>query len=260
MEQDLLRAVEDGVATLTFNRPRTLNALDPEYLGRFVDMLRALEEDAAVRVIVLTGAGRAFSSGGDRGFLRDLTRMTPEQTRAVVYRHFLGAARAIRLSAKPVVAAVNGAAIGAGCELAVACDFRVVAREAFFCENWIELGLMPPLGGMFLLPRLVGLERATNMVLRAQRVYGEEALRIGLATACVEADALMPAALEIARELAARSPRALAAARQCLRRGQQGTLEGEWEFNLQAQAMLFAGPDFSESLAALAERRAPVYR
>ena len=108
---------------------------------------------------------------------------------------------------------------------------------------------------MYLLPRLVGLERANNMVLRAQRVHGEEALRIGLATACVEPGALRASAMEIARELAARSPRALAAARQGLRRGMDGSLEGEWEFNLQAQALLFAGPDFGEALAAMNEKR-----
>ena len=165
----------------------------------------------------------------------------------------------MKLSAKPTIAAVNGAAIGAGCELAVACDFRVVSREAFFCENWIELGIIPPLGGMYLLPRLIGLERASNMVLRAQRVYGEEAVRIGLATVCVEPTALAASALEIARELAARSPRALAAARQGLRRSMEGTLEGEWEFNLQAQAMLFAGRDFGEAVAAMNEKRKPVF-
>lgn len=259
MDDELLTSIEAGVATLTFNRPKTLNALDPAYLAHFITAFRALEDDASVRVIVLTGAGRAFSSGGDRDFLNALVRLPPEKTREIVYRHFLGAVRAVKLSAKPTIAAVNGAAIGAGCELAVACDFRVVSREAFFCENWIELGLIPPLGGMFLLPRLIGLERATNMVLRAQRVYGEEALRIGLATACVEPAALAGAALEIARELAARSPRALAAARQGLRRGLEGTLEGEWEFNLQTQSMLFTGRDFGEAVAAMNEKRKAVF-
>jgi len=259
MNDDLLTSVEAGVATITFNRPKTLNALDPDYLARFIDAFRALEDEAAVRVIVLTGAGSAFSSGGDRGFLNELVRLPPEKTRELVYRHFLGAVRAVKLSAKPTIAAVNGAAIGAGCEIAVACDFRVVSSEAFFCENWVELGLIPPLGGMFLLPRLVGLERASNMVLRSQRVGGEEAVRIGLATACVASAALMDAALEIARELAARSPRALAAARLGLRRGQQGTLEGEWEFNLQTQAMLFTGGDFGEAVAAMNEKRKAVF-
>lgn len=259
MDDELLTGIDAGVATLTFNRPKSLNALDPAYLARFITAFRALEDDATVRVIVLTGAGRAFSSGGERGFLNELVRLPPEKTREIVYRHFLGAARAVKLSSKPTIAAVNGAAIGAGCELAVACDFRVVSRDAFFCENWIELGLIPPLGGMFLLPRLIGLERATNMVLRAQRVYGEEALRIGLATACVEPAALAGAALEIARELAARSPRALAAARQGLRRGLEGTLEGEWEVNLQTQSMLFTGRDFGEAVAAMNEKRKAVF-
>src|SRR5690606_8610999 len=139
-----------------------------------------------VRAIVITGEGRGFCAGATRQFLKDVSQMPAHEIRDTVYASFQGVARTIKLSEKPTVAAVNGPAIGAGCEFALAPDLRVTTQKAFFQENWIDLGLIPPLGGMFLLPRMIGLERASNMVLRSQRVYGEESVRIGLATECVD--------------------------------------------------------------------------
>lgn len=259
MNKELLTKVESGVATVTFNRPEVMNGLTPAYLHQFISAVQSFERDESVRVIVLTGAGKAFSSGGDKAFLRELLSMTPAQIRDTVYGSFLGATRTVKLCSKPTVAAVNGPAVGAGCEIAVACDFRLVAENAFFCENWITLGLIPPLGGMMLLPRLIGLERANNMVMRATRVYGPEAKAIGLATECVAGDRLEQLVHEFANELAGRPRAALAVAKQGLRRGMEGTLAGEWEFNLQAQAMLIGGPDFAEALAAIEEKRKPVF-
>ena len=259
MDQQLITQVDGGVGTITFNRPEVMNGLNPDYLQRFIAALQAFERDAAVRVIVLTGAGKAFSSGGDKAFLRELTRMTPAQIRDTVYNSFLGATRSIKLCSKPTIAAVNGPAVGAGCEIAVACDFRIVAEDAFFCENWIDLGLIPPLGGMMLLPRLIGLERASNMVMRAKRVYGPEAKAIGLASECVAPTEFAQTVSAFAADLAGRSRNALAIAKQGLRRGMEGTLAGEWEFNLQVQAMLISGPDFAEAVSALENKRRPMF-
>jgi enoyl-CoA hydratase/carnithine racemase len=210
-------------------------------------------------VLLFTGAGQDFSSGGDKGFLHELKAMTPAEVREVVYAAFLGAVRTVKLCRKPTVAAVNGAAVGAGCELAVACDFRLVTPKSFFHENWSAIGLIPPLGGMYLLPRLIGLERAANMVMRAQRVYGEEAVDIGLATKCVALDKLAEEAAAFALDLARRSPNALALAKVGLRRGMEGTLAGEWDFNVMAQSTLITGRDFAEALAAMDEKRPPVF-
>ncbi len=115
-----------------------------------------------MRVIVFTGAGKGFSSGGDRDFLNDVTRMSPFEIKQAVYENFQGATKAVKLCPKPTIAAVNGAAIGAGCELALACDFRIAAESAYFLESWVHLGIIAPLGGMFLLPQLVGLTKATE--------------------------------------------------------------------------------------------------
>jgi enoyl-CoA hydratase/carnithine racemase len=132
---------------------------------------------------------------------------------------------------------------------------RLVTPEAFFLENWIELGIVPPLGGMFLLPRLIGLERATNMVMRGVRVSGEEAVAIGLATKLVASEALAAEAQTFAEDLARRSPAALAVAKAGLRRGMESTLAGEWEFNVQAQSILISGADFRAAVSALDNSR-----
>lgn len=259
MEAELDVRIENRVATLTFNRPAVRNALTPALLERLIATIAELEADDVVRVLVLTGAGDSFSSGGDRDFLRALTAMTPQEIGRTVYRAFAGAAKAIKLCAKPTIAAVNGAAVGAGCELAVACDFRLVTPQTFFLENWIELGIIPPLGGMFLLPRLIGLERAANMIMRGSRVGGAEAVAIGLASKLVAVEALAAEARAFADDLARRSPRALAVAKAGLRRGLEGTLAGEWEFNIQAQSLLIGGPDFREAISAIDEKRPPVF-
>jgi enoyl-CoA hydratase/carnithine racemase len=258
-DQELLITIEDGVGSIAFNRPQVRNSLTPALLQRFISKFQQLEENDAVRVIVLTGVGKAFSSGGDMDFLRDLTQMTQIEIRTMVYRSFQGAARAIKLCSKPTIAAVNGPAIGAGCELAVMCDFRIVARDAYFCENWIEIGAIPPLGGMYLLPRLIGVERANNMILRATRVYGEEAKAIGLASEVVDQDGLADAVRAFAGDLARRPRHALAVARQGMRRGQESTLAGEWEFNVHAQSALLKGDDFGEFVQAMQEGRKPVF-
>jgi enoyl-CoA hydratase/carnithine racemase len=260
MANELLTTVRDGIGTITFNRPDVMNAVAPPQLEEFIAAMQKLEADDAVRVIVITGAGKAFCAGGDMGFLQALTKMSPDEIKRTVYRAFLGATRTVKLCPKPTIAAVNGAAVGAGCEIAVACDFRLMSTKGFFWENWIDIGVIPPLGGMFLLPRLIGLERASNMVMRSTRVYGEEAKAIGLATEVCEPEALMERAMSFAGELARRSRQALAIAKQGLRRGLESSLSSEWEFNLQAQAMLISGPDFAEAVAAIEAKRPPVFK
>jgi len=259
MSEELLHEVKDSVATITFNRPETRNGLTPAYLGRFIELFKWLEADPSVRVLMLTGAGPDFSSGGDKSFLHNLKTMSSAEVHDVVYGAFLGAVRTVKLCQKPTVAAVNGAAVGAGCEIAVACDFRVVTPKSFFHENWTAIGLIPPLGGMYLLPRLIGLERASNMIMRAQRVCGEEAIAIGLASKLTTPEQLPEESRAFALDLARRSPAALAMAKVGLRRGMEGTLVGAWEFNIMAQGTLIKCDDFAKALDAMDAKRQPVF-
>jgi enoyl-CoA hydratase/carnithine racemase len=259
LSNELLTRVEHGVAFITLNRPEKRNALTPDFLREFIAAVAAFEEDPAVRVLLLTGAGPDFSSGGEIKFLRTVQKMPQDEIRKNIYGAFLGAVKTFKLCSKPTVAAVNGGAVGAGCELAIAADFRVVGPKSFLHENWTAVGTIPPLGGMYLLPRLVGLERATNMIMRAQRVYGEEAIAIGLATKLAADGNVLETATELARDIAKRSPKALAWAKVGLRRGMEGTMAGEWDFNLLAQGTLVSGPDFAEWLDAIEAKREPVY-
>ena len=260
MSEELQIRVEDRVGHIVFNRPETHNGLVPAFLLDVIEAVKSFDADPGVRAMLFTGNGKNFSSGGDKAFLREVQQMPPQVVQTTVYGAFQGAVRTIKLCAKPTVAVVNGGAVGTGCELAIACDFRVVSKTSFFHENWSAIGTIPTLGGMFLLPRLIGMERAANMIMRCQRVYGEEAVRIGLASLLVEDEAkLLEEGFGFAKDLACRSPNAMRVAKVALRRSMEGTLAGEWEFNLLQQGTLLSGPDFAAALDALEAKRTPTY-
>jgi enoyl-CoA hydratase/carnithine racemase len=241
---ELLVEVADGIGTLTLNRPKTRNAVDPDYLQRLITAVTALDSDNAVRVLVLRGAGKSFSAGGSLSFLRALPTMDEAAIRRNVYERFQGITRALVQCSKPVIASTQGAVVGAACEMAASCYLRVAADDAFFCENWVDLGLMPPLGGLFLLPRLIGLGRATEMVMTGERIGAADALALGLVNRVVPLADLEAETRRMATVLAGKSPNALRVIKQALRRGQGSNIAAEWEFNVHAQVGLIRGPDF----------------
>jgi enoyl-CoA hydratase/carnithine racemase len=256
MFEDVKIEVADGVGTLTMDRGDGRNALRPDSLREICEAIDRLTNDADVRVIVLAGAGKHFSAGADFAFLQKLTTMPAVEIRDQIYSAFQGAARRIWNCPKPTLAAINGAAITVGCELALACDFRIVAPDAIFQESWIKLGILPPLGGMLLLPHLIGLGRANEMILTGRAVAADEAVAIGLASRKVDSvDALMPAALSYAAELATLPSLAFRAAKEGVHRGLESSMAKEWETNLLAQSMLLGTEDFREGLAAVTARR-----
>ncbi len=257
MDNEVMVEQDGGVGRITFNRPRVLNALTPEMMGEVLAAVERFESDPAVRVLVFTGAGRAFSSGGDMKALEHLLELEPHQVKEVVYTYFAGGVKAVKLCRKPTIAMVNGPAAGAGCELAVACDFRIASTEALFSETWIKLGVIPPLGGMFLLPQLVGLGKATEMIMLGEPVAAEEAARIGLVNKVVPPGELEAETLALARRLAAGPALAQGVVKEGLRRGMESTLAAEWDFNVYAQCMLLASGDFAEGVRAFQEKRAP---
>ncbi|MEK7445928.1 MAG: enoyl-CoA hydratase-related protein [candidate division NC10 bacterium] len=257
MTDVVLVAQADGVLTLTLNRPDSLNALTVEVMGALADRLEAAAADRSARAVVITGAGSAFSAGGDLAFLQELPGMPPARAKEVVYGTFQRVPRLIRAMDKPVIAAVNGAAVGAGCEIAVACDFRIASEKARFGEVWITLGCIPALGGMYLLPRLVGLAKATELVLTGEIIDAREALRIGLVNRVVMPPDLPRAAEELARSLARGPARAIAAAKEALNRGLASTFSAELDATVDAQVMCFGTRDFAEGVRALTEKRPP---
>lgn len=257
---DVLERDVDGVRIVTLNRPETLNALTMEAMADLGARLEAAGADPGVGAVVITGAGPAFSSGGDVRFLQEIPGMPLERVREVVYGTFQRPIRAIRAMAKPVIAAVNGPAVGAGCELALAADFRLASEGARFGEVWIRIGCVPALGGMFLLPRIVGLTKAVEMILTGTLVEAAEAHRIGLVNRVVPGAGLLDAALDLARSLASGPASALALAKAAIDRGLTTDFAAALEAALDAQARCFTTEDFAEGVRALAERRPPRFR
>jgi len=247
----------DGVATIRFQRGATGNRLRVETLEALCAAIDAAVADTGVRTIVLAADGRHFSSGADMAFLDGLASARAAEVRTYIYTWFQGAVRRLWQAPKPTLALVNGAAVTVGCELALACDFRLASQGARFEESWIRLGLMAPLGGMFLLPRMLGVARAKEMLLRGRALAADEALAAGLVSAVVPRDELDEAGAAFAAELAALPPLAYAAAKEALHRALQGTIEAEWSAGVLAQAMLMGSADFTEGLAAFREKRKP---
>lgn len=258
---DLVRSddLDGGIVRITVTSAATGNASTPAMLEAIRDAFEAVTARSGVRAVIFAAEGKHFSVGADFGFLRELTETPPAEIRRTVYAKFQGAARAIYRCPYPTLALVQGAAITVGCELALACDFRIAAENARFQESWIKLGIMPPLGGLFLLPRLIGLGRAMEMCLQGRLVLAEEALRIGLVSAVVPPDALEAAGETKAAELAALPPMAYASAKQAMQRGLESSMDAEWQANLSTQAILLSSNDFREGLAAVTEKRAPLF-
>ncbi len=238
---------QEAVAVVTIDRQEALNALDVETLAALRDRLRELADDEAARVVVLTGAGeRAFVAGADIKYMSGLGADEARAWGALGHE----AARLLEEMPKPTIAAINGFALGGGCELALGCDLRYAASNARLGQPEIHLGIVPGWGGTQRLARVCGLGIAKELILTGRQVDAEEALRIGLVDAI--ADPVLERALEVARELAARSPVALRVAKRLLNLS-PGALEQEAE----EFGDLFASEDAKEGLAAFAEKRAP---
>lgn len=247
------------IARVTVARAEIGNASSPEMLAEIRDAFLALGADPKARAIILAADGKHFSVGADFAFLQRLSGMAAPEIKDTVYAAFQGAARAIYRCPTPTLALVQGAAVTVGCELALACDFRVAASSAKFIESWIKLGIMPPLGGLFLLPRLIGLGRAMEMCLQGRPVGAEEAMRIGLVSEVVEPDALEARGLALAQDLAGAAPIAYAMVKQSLQRGLESSMEAEWQANLSNQALLLGSEDHREGLAAVTGKRVPQF-
>jgi enoyl-CoA hydratase/carnithine racemase len=236
------------VGLLVLDNVTAHNALRPETLQEICEAVDELIAAAEVRAIVFASDGRHFCAGADFAFLEQLTTLPAGTVTDQIYGPFQGAVRRIFRSTKPTVAAIDGAAVTVGCELALACDFRVVTERATLQESWIKVGLLPALGGMYLLPRLVGLARANEMVLRGRGISGREAVQFGLATELVEPDHLRDRAVALASELAAMPARAYAQAKDGLQRGLDSTIDREWSAAINAQATLIGSAEFAAAV------------
>jgi enoyl-CoA hydratase len=247
----------DGVAVVAIDRQDALNALDRETLSELRDRLRELAVDTGVRVLVLTGKGdRAFAAGAD---IKEMTEMS------VLEAHSWGSlghecGRLLESMPKPTIAAVNGFALGGGCELALACDIRYASDRARFGQPEINLAVIPGWGGTQRLARAVGPALAKDLILTGRTIDAAEALRIGLVSAVYPAGELIDRTLETAAGLAKKSPLALSAAKDAANRALQGDLGAGLSYEAILFSALFATDDQVEGMRAFTEKREPDFR
>lgn len=249
-----------GVLTITMYRPDRLNALNVELGTALVAALRRAAVDDSVRSIVLTGAGRAFCSGGDLTLLRDARQRNAGHELEGLLRAGMEIVLAIADLPKPILAAVNGPAAGAGMNLALACDLCIASDQATFGENFARIGLYPDFGGTVLLPRLVGPARAAELFYTAEMISAAEALRLGIVNHVVPQDHLPAEAAALAERLAAAPPLAARAVRRVLFGGDRAALERALESEIHQQIECFESEDFLEGLNAFFEKRPPRFR
>jgi 2-(1,2-epoxy-1,2-dihydrophenyl)acetyl-CoA isomerase len=260
-DETILYEVSDAIATITLNRPEALNALTPEMNDRLPQLIDRAEADEAVRVIVLTGAGRAFSSGAD---LKTMAQPDRLGRNAVVGRErTLHGARVVERMMrrqKPMLASVNGVAAGMACSFVLACDFAIAAHSARFVFGFVKIGFVPDCGSTFLLPRRVGLANAQRIALTAEPVPAAEALRLGLVTEAVPADRLQERTREVAGLIASQAPHAVRMARGLIERGAAGDFRQAIEAEALAQGILGETEDHQEAVRAFVEKRPPVFK
>ncbi len=256
MSDKVLLNVVDGVATVTLNRPDRLNAIDFEMLEALIGTLRGLGDDRAVRVVVLAGSGRSFCAGADIG---QMVERTPAEWEEIVDR-YLDLVRIVYGLDKPVIARCHGDVVGGGLGLAIASDFRIATDSTRFCAPFIKLALIGgDMSSSYFLPRLVGLGKATDMMMTGRFVEADEALAIGLASRVVNDDALDQAIDELAAQLAAGPPRALAFTKRSIRRSLERSREEEFDYEMFAQVQLLQAEDHKEGVSAFLEKRKPAF-
>lgn len=246
----------DGVASITLNRPDKLNSFDRGMSLEVIDALERAKRDGTVRAVMLTGEGRAFSAG------QDLAEAMAPGTRIqdILTTQYNPIVRAIRALPKPVIAAVNGVAAGAGANIAYACDLTLAAESATFIQSFINIGLIPDSGGTYTLPRLVGMQRAFGQMILAPKVSAKEAEALGMIWKCVPDADLMNEAKALAGRLATMPTKAIALTKQALDRSQGSTLDQQLDVENELQTLAGASYDYNEGVKAFLEKRKPVYR
>ena len=257
----LLYEVKDGIATLTLNRPERLNALGGTLRQDLHDAVTRAGADPEVRVMVVTGAGKGFCSGGDVKAMGEakvgqrerplLEKIAPGRDRTLL---------AMREAPQPIIAAVNGAAAGAGMNLALGCDLRIASTNAKFTQAFVKRGLHPDWGGTYFLPRVVGMAKACEMIFTGEVIDAAEALRLGIVSRVVAPEELLPTAYDLARRIAAGPPVAIRLAKRSLYANEDLDLRGALQMETMAQNICFETEDATEGIRAFGEKRAPIFK
>lgn len=249
--QNIIFELEDGIAVLTFNRPDAMNALNNQTRAEFRDAIARVAENEEIKVLILTGSGKAFVAGSD---IKELKGTTPLAAHDI---NRLGAL--VENLEKPVIAAVNGFALGGGCEIVMGCDIIIASEKAKFGQPEINLGIIPGGGGTQRLPRLVGLCRAKELILTGDIIRADEADRIGLVNRVVPPEELMEAAKEIAQKIAAKSQATVRLAKGVINQGMQMDLEAGLNYEREIYSLCLTLADKEEGINAFIEKRKPAF-
>ena len=251
------REIKDGIAWFRMNRPEVFNSFNREMALQLQDAFEDAVEDESIRCIVLTGNGKAFCAGQD---LNDVMDPDGPDLRKIVSEHYNPLILKIREIEKPVIAAVNGAAAGAGANIAIACDFVIAKHSSYFMQAFSKIGLIPDSGGTFFLPRLVGLQRANALTMLAEKLGAEEAERIGLIYKAVP-DAEFDETVEsLAEKLAKMPTRSLGLTKRAFNASLANDLDKQLAIEEQIQYTAAQTDDYNEGVQAFLEKRAPEYK
>ncbi len=256
----VLTDTRDHVMTITLNRPDKLNAFSGTMREDLLQALRSAEADADCRVVVITGAGRAFCAGGDVELMAGLRKRGD----VAAFRKLLDAGRdvvvQIATSRAPVIASINGVAAGAGCNLALACDYRMASDQAKLGETFVRIGLHPDWGGTWLLPRLAGRGPAFELLATGRLVDADEAMRIGLVDRVVSAAALAGETGKLARAIASGPPQAISDIKRALATSERNDLRAQIDLESEHQLRAFQSKDAEEGMNAFFEKRPPRFK
>lgn len=253
----VLITTDESVATITINRPEAMNSLNYQVLQELARAVARLREDAGVKAVILTGAGeKAFVAGAD---VAAMSEMTPAEGYDFV-RYGQEVFAAIETMPKPVIAAVNGYALGGGCELAMACDLRIAAETAKFGQPETNVGIIPGFGGTQRLPRLIGKGRALELIFTGEMITATEAERLGLVNKVVPAAELLPEARRMAAKIATKSPLILRLAKNAVNYGLNADLETACAYEASLLGLCFASEDKREGMAAFIAKRQPHFQ
>lgn len=242
---------QDSIAILKFNRPEVMNALNSEVLQELEKKLETIKRDEEIYAAIITGNGKAFVAGAD---ISEMIHKTPDEARKFAELG-LKVFRKIELMEKPIIAAVNGFALGGGCELAMSCDIRIASEKAKFGQPEVGLGITPGFAGTQRLSRLVGMAKAKELIFTADLIKAEEAERIGLVNKVVKEEELMPEALNMANKIISKAQLAVRYAKTSINRGNETDIETGMEMEKQLFALCYASKDQKEGMSAFLEKR-----
>ena len=258
MAEFILTERRDDIVTLTFNRPEKLNYMDREMGVQLKETCERLAGDESVRAVIITGGGRAFSAGGNLDWLKVKATWTAEENETEMLQ-FYPLFLAVRDIKAPVIAAINGPAIGAGLCLALACDIRLAARSANMGATFVKVGLSPGMGCTWTLPRIVGPQKALLLTLTGRRITAGEALEMGILEAVHDDETLMDEAMKLAREIASAAPMAVRLTKQAIWKGMAVELDEALKNEAAGQGQCFITEDVKEGIDAIMEKRKPVF-